>query len=221
MNAKQLIEENNQKREQLNAENETYYEDLLLYIRTDWHVSEQQAEELLLELLNHLLEGQQEEKTAAEIFGDNPKTYADQLIEQLPQEEKGSRFDFVTSLLLQMGAYVLIIRGVLLPVLSLFTEVNSEVNLFSLLLQVLVIAFMVFGIIRYIFYVMHKSVFTVNRAAWKEYVKVGVTAAFGSCVVVLGVIWLPEIGPSFGFPWWLSLLLGVVVAWAAKMMKRK
>lgn len=221
MNAKQLIKENNQKRDQLTAENETYYEDLLLYIRTDWHVSEQQAEELLLELLNHLLEGQQEGKTAVEIFGDNPKTYADQLIEQLPQEEKGSRFDFATSLLLQMGAYVLIIRGVLLPLLSLFTEVNNEVNLFSLLLQVLLIAVLVFGIIRYVFHVIHASVFTANHASWKKYVKVGVTAALASGVVVLIVAWLPEIGPSFVFPWWLSLLLGVVVAWAAKVVKRK
>ncbi|GEN85883.1 DUF1129 family protein [Oceanobacillus sojae] len=220
MNVKQMIEENNQKREQLTVDNEKYYSDLMLYIRTNWQVSEQHTEELLLELLNHLLEGQQEGKTAIDIFGEEPKEYADQLIEQLPEEEKRSWFTFFASLFLfQIVPYVLIIRGVVLLVLPLFTEVNDQVNIFKLLITAILLGVMAMGVVRYIMNVIHRSVFKKNHAEWKDSVKVGAVAAAGMGAFILISVWLPEIGPSFRFTWWLSLLLGGVIWGMSKVVK--
>ena len=62
MDAKLLIEENNKKRKLLTKENEAYYDDLLVYIRLQLTLSEQQSEEVLMEMLDHLIEGQMKEK---------------------------------------------------------------------------------------------------------------------------------------------------------------
>lgn len=88
MDAILLIEENNRKRKLLTKENEAYYDDLLVYIRLQLILSEQQSEEVLMEMLDHLIEGQNEGKTANDIFGDDPLTFADEVIEQLPREKK-------------------------------------------------------------------------------------------------------------------------------------
>lgn len=57
---KRLIEENNQKRKLLSDGNLELYEDFLIYIRTDLRVAEHEGEELLMELLDHMLEAQHE-----------------------------------------------------------------------------------------------------------------------------------------------------------------
>ncbi|WMT20250.1 hypothetical protein [Parageobacillus toebii] len=62
MNAKDLAVLNNEKRKQLNEHNRNYYEDMLVYIRSHLLLSEQQSEELLMELLDHLLEAQKHGK---------------------------------------------------------------------------------------------------------------------------------------------------------------
>ncbi|WP_068786304.1 DUF1129 family protein [Paenibacillus phocaensis] len=80
----ELIQENNRKRELLNKENEKYYSGLLIYIRTSFHKSEQETEEILMEVLDHLLEAQGEGRTAEEVFGDDPKAYAQEIAGELP-----------------------------------------------------------------------------------------------------------------------------------------
>ena len=62
MNAQDMIELNNKKRELLTPENEVAYSDMLVYLRLS-NVPEQQMEELLLEILDHLIEAQAENKT--------------------------------------------------------------------------------------------------------------------------------------------------------------
>src|SRR3954468_8826231 len=98
MNAKKLIEENNGKREMLTKENEAYYGDMLLYIRLQMLLSEQQSEEILMELLDHILEGQEEGKSAKEIFGEDPKGYANEIIQQLPRERKRTMIPFISEI---------------------------------------------------------------------------------------------------------------------------
>ncbi|GIQ69054.1 DUF1129 family protein [Xylanibacillus composti] len=85
MKAKDLIRLNNEKRERLSKENLEYYNDLLVYTRLSFHKSEQETEEILSELLDHLLEAQAEGKTAQDIFGDDPKKYAESILGELPR----------------------------------------------------------------------------------------------------------------------------------------
>lgn len=109
MKAKQLIEENNRKREQLTPENEKYYSDMMIYIRLQLTLSEQQSEEVLMEMLDHLLDGQNEGKTARDIFGDDPKQYADEIIQNLPKEKKREVIPFISGLVLNLISWMLMI----------------------------------------------------------------------------------------------------------------
>ena len=75
---------------------------MLVYLRLS-NVPEQQMEELLLEILDHLIEAQAENKNAYDIFGDNLQSYCDELISALPTQtklEKASLIGFSISLLL-------------------------------------------------------------------------------------------------------------------------
>ena len=79
---KELVKENNEKRELLTKENEKLYSDFMLYIRTNFKVSEQEGEEILMDILDHLLAAQEEGRTAEDLFGDDPKAGAGKLIER-------------------------------------------------------------------------------------------------------------------------------------------
>lgn len=111
MKAKQLIEENKRKRELLTPENKQYYSDMLIYIRLNLSLSEQQSEEVLMEMLDHLLDGQKEGKSARDIFGNDPKGFADDIIENLPKGNKREIFPFLCGIVLHLISWMLIIRG--------------------------------------------------------------------------------------------------------------
>lgn len=102
MTEKEMVKLNNEKRKLLTAENEAAYGDMLVYLRIS-NVPEQQMEELLLEILDHLIEAQAENKNAYDIFGDDLQSYCDELISALPTQtklEKTSLIGFIISLLL-------------------------------------------------------------------------------------------------------------------------
>ncbi|GGE69878.1 DUF1129 domain-containing protein [Priestia taiwanensis] len=84
MNPQQLIEMNNEKRELLTEENERIYSNMLVYIRMA-SIAEHHVEEVLIDVLDHLLDAQEYGETAYDVFGKNPKEYCDELIEALPK----------------------------------------------------------------------------------------------------------------------------------------
>ncbi|KKK39112.1 hypothetical protein WQ57_04855 [Mesobacillus campisalis] len=211
MNAQKLIKENNRKREMLTAENEAYYGDLLIYIRLQFSLSEQQSEEVLMELLEHLLEGQKAGKTAKDIFGDDPRGFADELIEHLPKEEKRKLIPFIGGIIGDIVGWLLIIRGGLFLVLSQFTEVDTKVHPLSALLIALMIAGFVIITIVYVFKLVERSLFREKRNTRKDTIKAGFAGAAGMAAVLLITKFLPEMGPSFEFSWWASFLVGGIL----------
>ncbi|MBS4196843.1 DUF1129 family protein [Lederbergia citri] len=211
MKAKELIEENNRKRELLTKENEVYYSDMMIYIRLQMSLSEQQSEEVLMEMLDHLLEGQEEGKTANDIFGDDPKAFADEIIEQLPKEKKRAVIPFVTGIVANIVSWVLMIRGVLFLVLSQFTKVKTEVYLIGTIVVALVIACFVAFTIWFIFRLIKNSLFKEKKSTKMDMLKAGLVGAAGMAVVIVATKFTPEVGPSFNFSWWASLIAGGVL----------
>lgn len=211
MNAKKLIEENNRKRQLLTPENEAYYSDLLIYIRLKFTLSEQQSEEVLMEMLDHLLDGQKAGKSAKDIFGDDPRGYADEIIALLSKEEKRELIPFLGGIISYIVGWVLIIRGVLFLVLTPFTEVNTAVYPISVLFIACVIAGFITLTIVYIFKLIERSLFKEKQSTLKDTIKAGLIGAVGMAVVLVVAKFLPEYGPSFDFSWWASLLVGGVI----------
>ncbi|MGM8215373.1 DUF1129 family protein [Bacillaceae bacterium W0354] len=95
MDANSLIKENNEKRKQLSKENLKWYEDMLVYIRLSFDKSEQETEEVLTEILDHLLEAQADGKTAQDVYGHYPKMYANEILGELPKMITKKRMMFL------------------------------------------------------------------------------------------------------------------------------
>lgn len=220
MDAKKMIEENNRKRELLTPENEAYYSDMMVYIRLQLTFSEQQSEEILIEMLDHLLDGQEEGKSAKDIFGDDPKAFADEIIEQLPKEKKRDMVPFIAGIVGNIVSWVLIIRGIFLLVASQFTQVNTEINLFVTGVTAIVIGCFVVLTIWLILRLINNSLFKKSRNTKLDMLKVGLFAAAGMGVVMLATKFTPEIGPSFNFSWWTSLIAGAAL-WLIIYVKKK
>ena len=151
MTVKEMIEENNEKRVQLTSENEEYYSNLLVYIRLNTAKSERACEEVLLEMLDHLIEAQQDGKSAEEVFGKSPQALGDEIIQSLPTEPKAKQFEFIFEILLTFFGWAMIPWGIV----SLIKGENVTVYLgkvgvsASLLIIVLaLIMYIVFGAVK-------------------------------------------------------------------------
>ncbi|GER68288.1 hypothetical protein BpJC7_26370 [Weizmannia acidilactici] len=212
VSAKQLIEENNRKREELTPENEKYYGDLLIYIRLQLTLSEQQSEEVLMELLDHLLEGQKENKTAEEMFGGDPKAFADEIIRQLPKEEKRNMIPFITRIVIMLAGIQLVINGIGLPLwihfqkpIPDFYPVTAAINF---CISLLYIAFAMW----YVLLSLKKTLFSgdTKRNNIIFYLKIYLGVCLFLAISILTDKFMPKIGPSFSYPWWLPLISGVL-----------
>lgn len=220
MKASELIAQNNEKRELLTEENEKYYSNLLLYIRTKLSLSEQQSEEVLMEMLDHLLEGQQEGKTAKDIFGDDPKSYADEIISHLPEEEKRNSFKFVSLIAVNLVGWFLVIRSIALLIIGQMQEVDSSVFIIPSIIILLLIALMIRIGVKVIFSLIHKSLFNEKSNDKKLMVKAGLYGAGGFLIVMVASYFMKDFGPSFEFPWIASLGVGAVLLLISWIMKK-
>ncbi|MDG5473884.1 DUF1129 family protein [Jeotgalibacillus sp. ET6] len=79
-----FVELNNKRRKELTAQNEAFYKDIMLYVRGS-NVDQRAGEELLLELLEHLIDAQARGKRAVDVFGIHPQEYCKKLVDALPK----------------------------------------------------------------------------------------------------------------------------------------
>lgn len=105
---KQLIIENNQERKKLTEDNLKVYEEVVVYLRAKL-VSESQIEEVLTEILGHLIELQNNGGNHFDLFGANPKRYCQNLVKTIPKSKKNEKINLFFSVLLPVGAIILIL----------------------------------------------------------------------------------------------------------------
>ncbi|WP_100009784.1 DUF1129 family protein [Lentibacillus sediminis] len=222
MNAKELIEENNQKRERLTKENKKYYEDMLVYIRVSYDKSEQETEEVLAEMLDHLLEAQQDGKTAKDVFGDHPKQYADEIIGELPKAITKEWAKLISMGILYFLSVGMLFSGVFdLIAYYMFVagDLAQEYNAGSVIIRMIIsipIAFLlVMGALHYIRWSCFKEISKV-----KEFLLSGLGGVF-AFGVFLGVVFLtPELGPTIEVPAYMVLLGGGILFLIAHLIRK-
>jgi DNA-binding ferritin-like protein (Dps family) len=185
-------------REKLSEENKEIYEDMLVYIRLSGNKSEQQTEEVLFELLEHLLEAQKEGKSARDVFGNDFKKYCDDLIAEIPGEER--------SFALVFGGYiVLYFLGILSTFYGLgnflihqFFDVGSSDYTFSIgsgitvvILDLLILSGFIIFVLRWL----KNSTFKVKKPnKWVEFLRLWLI----SMIFIGATVGIPIIMPSFG-----------------------
>ncbi|WP_404430348.1 DUF1129 family protein [Sutcliffiella horikoshii] len=218
---KRLIEENNKKRKLLSDDNLKLYEDFLLYIRTDLRVAEHEGEELLLELLDHMLEAQHEGRPAKDLFGEDPKAYADEIIEGLPREKKRDTIPFITTILLNLMGWGAINVGLVYLILAQFVEVKDSISISSLLTIFIPVLLSIAIGIKIIFALIRSTLFQEKKSHKKAYWKAGLYGA-GSFALIMLLAWLkPDFGPSVQIVWWINVLIGLVLILSGKFIQRQ
>lgn len=216
----ELIEENNWKRELLHPENEKIYNDFLLYVRTDLRVDEHAGEEILMDLLDHLMEAQEEGKTATDLFGESPQQYADEVISNLPRENRRNVTWFVSAQIVNLAGWFITVFGLVNLIMSFFKPVNSGIPVGTLLIILLSVVMVAFVGVSVIFRIVRSTLFQEKSQKWKEYVKAGLygAAAFG---FIYAAAWLFEdVGPVIKLEWWVSLLIGLSLLAISKLMSK-
>lgn len=208
-----LIQDNNEKRNRLTEENEKYYDQLLVFIRSHLLLSERQSEEVLMEMLDHLLLAQCEGKTAKEVFGTNPKAYAQEIVDALPKEKKNSIWKFGIEVLGNLLGFFITTSALG----KLFIK-QDTMYLYSVLILLGTVIIGGIAMIFLILYVLKKSAFedSNTKGIWK--VTFGFVIFIG---VIIGVLSLSkELGPTFSITWYTQLGIGCMLLLLSYMMKR-
>lgn len=215
MKLKEMIHENNRLREELSAENREYYEEMLVYIRSS-DIHQRKAEELLLEMLQHLLEAQREGRSAVHVFGDQPARYCQELLQQLPKPAWSERLHMLLVVAWGSVTAVFFVRGLSGLAALLFGrpsyEEASTVHLSSFLIQMLFFAVMI-GLTGSF---LKKTAFQKNIRKFS--LRFG--AYFTGLVVVsaLAERYLSSHLPIFTIDPWISLLIFAVCAAGYKIL---
>ncbi|MFS0788310.1 DUF1129 family protein [Shouchella sp. 1P09AA] len=218
-----LIEANNKKREALTEENKRIYEDFLMYLRTDIRIAEQEAEEVLMDILDHLLDAEKEGKSAHHLFGDDPKAYAEELIAYLPTEKKRHWFGLLGGALAYTLAFLFVLQGILYGVLPLFTEIDQTIAVGnSLIIGLYVIVSIPLAIV-VLFALIRQSLFNQNQKNSERWVtiKAGLYGMLWFLPLLLFYTFVPDFGAVIQIDWWIYLSVGGVLYLGTKVFKKK
>lgn len=219
-----LIEANNQKRKLLNEKNKKIYEDMLMYIRLSYDKSEKETEEVLMELLDHLIILQEKGKNAEELFGQDPRSYADEIIGELPKTVSKKRL-----LLFGMGiSYFFAASTLLQSIVSivLFYVFNqSEISqtyfigtaLVNTCLAVVVAAIVLYGMIQYLRWSCFRNVSKVFEFVFGGILFGGLP--FGVFMFIF--YFMPSFGPTITFDVYWFIPIGIVLFIVGQWFKKQ
>ncbi|MBE5104205.1 DUF1129 family protein [Bacillus thuringiensis] len=220
MKAKDMVELNNKKRELLTSENEAAYGDMLVYLRIS-NVPEQQMEELLLEILDHLIEAQAENKSAYDIFGSDLQSYCDELISALPTQtklEKTSLIGFSISLLLaiQFGIDAI----VSFFILTFGNNAEPFTPVFSIPGTTLSVSLIILGILL-ILYLLKRYSFD-QKINWKRRILFGFAFATPFCAsIFLHVYFKKQPYLIYHLTFWQNALIAILFYVVYKLLYKK
>lgn len=219
-----LVEENNEKRNQLNKENKKIYEDMMVYIRLSFNKSDQETEEVLMELLDHLLVLQAEGRDSSELFGSDPRQYAKDIVGELPHTvPKEMMALFVMGICYFLGVYMLS-TGVIRTILSYGFQQMEPMKSYSLGTTAIIIIFgsitlsvVGYSVFRYIKWSCFRDISKI-----KEFLVSGFLFAVVPGTVFFAMYyWLPPMGPMLIVPVYWMGVAGAVFLLVAEILRRK
>jgi len=216
LTVKEMIKQNNSKRESLTPENKLYYENMLVYIRANPLKNDRATEEILLEMLDHILEAQNDGKTAADVFGKSPKELADEIVESLPKEPVMNMMDFIYELGATLFGWYLVVTGIV----PLITKEDQTVYLGSILLTGFILILIFVALVFFVFNLIKKDALhdktKKKRTMWGYGVMIGLLFVGG----IVGIILIEPFGSKFTISYPLEFGLGCFLLLAAYLLKR-
>lgn len=225
MDAKELIALNNEKQKDLTDENEQYYGDMLVYIRLSSGKSEQQTEEVLLELLEHLLQAQVEGRTAEDVFGADPKAYCREIIGEIPQESRKRQVRFSTYIILRFLGFITFLNGIIGSVMYYFFKSGSGSTTFSVgsVITIAVIdIFILYMFIAIIFTWLKSTTFKNNTKGKKRLEFLQIWGIFVSQIglFVAVIYFMPDFGAVVSIPTISLIIIGILLYLLSYLFKK-
>jgi len=211
MSEKDLVKENNRLREKLDPHNKKIYEKILIYIRTSYKTKSNETEEILNELLFHVLDAQRNAKNIESVTGENLKAYADSIVEALPKRNIWKYAGIIAALLAGFNFifdYLLSLIFMAIDGAPLTTTINILESALHLIILISLGILLVFTVFKTLQYVLFKNWFV-----WQEYGLYFIIAAafFTLFSALISLVSLIDIGPSFEVSMWLPVSLGVIL----------
>lgn len=147
MKTNKIIERNAELQEHLTKENKKYYGKLLVYIRVMSLIrDEKKSEEMLLEILEDILEGQEHGQSAEYYLGKNPKQVADNIIKELPINV----IDTIKIIISSLGILCLM---KLIPILASF---KNYIDIGNFLISGVYLVFLVIALLLFMGYCLYR-----------------------------------------------------------------
>lgn len=147
MKTNKIIERNAELQEHLTKENKKYYGNLLVYIRVMSLIrDEKKSEEMLLEILEDILEGQEHGQSAEYYLGKNPKQVADNIIKELTINV----IDTIKIIISSLGMLCLL---KLIPILVSFEE---YIDIGNFLISGVYLVFLVIALLLFMGYCLYR-----------------------------------------------------------------
>lgn len=213
---KTLIKQNNERRKLLNEENTAYYEKLLVYIRTSPLKDDRATEEVLVEMLEHLLAAQQDGKAAEDVFGKAPKELADEIIAGLPNEKPSTTAAFLVEIVLQFLGMFTVITGIA-------AVLKGEPKTIYIGSASLLVAFQALGIlllIAFLLKLLKSDAFKKNPKSKKMFWLWALASGLFIGGVLVLSMWMEPFGPMIEVSKYTQLIGGVVLILAAYGLKK-
>ena len=212
---KKIIAENNEKRELLSDVNKEYYLNFLTYVRSSFFKDERALEEVLLEMLDHVLLAQEEGKSAEVVFGKKPKELADEVIENLPPEPFKYMFTFGLELLATLLACYTVAMGFM----DIVTNQYKTLYVGNALIIVGTLVLTMVAIILITFYTLKKESFNKKKSK--------AAVIYFICIFVIGSIsvgllanYLPNFGREIDLGRYGMFSIGCLLALVTFILKK-
>lgn len=147
MKTNKIIERNAELQEHLTKENKKYYGNLLVYIRVMSLIrDEKKSEEMLLEILEDILEGQEHGQSAEYYLGKNPKQVADNIIKELP-------INVIDTIKIINSSLGILCLMKLIPILASFEE---YIDIGNFLISGVYLVFLVIALLLFMGYCLYR-----------------------------------------------------------------
>lgn len=211
MSEKALIKENNRLREKLNPHNKQVYEDILIYIRTNYTSDDEETEEILNELLTHVIQAQRDGKDIESVTGEDYKSYADSIIEELPRRNLWKLAGIIAVVFLGITYLFSYLTDLIFRLID-GAPTTITINLLAEFIHIIVMSAAAVGFVFLIFRTMQFTLFK-NWPVWKESGLVFLIGT-GSFIIIILLAFLTDlidIGPSFEISMWILILLGIAL----------
>ena len=178
-------------------------------------------EELLLEILDHLIEAQAENKNAYDIFGNDLQSYCDELIAALPAQtklEKTSLIGFVISLLLAIQFGMDTLASLFIFLFEKDTDIISPP--FSIPGTTLSISLIVLGILL-ILYLLKRYSFN-KKINWKKRILFGFAFATPFCsAIFVNIYFRKQPYLIYHLTFWQNALIAILFFVLYKLLYKK